>query len=410
MPKELLYRELYDHYETSAEFQLACIVCGAEADDMRIDTCIHCGGALDAIYGLAAGLHEFPETPNVLMRYFSLLPIRARENALWLGEGNTPCFKAEKLAAELGMTEVYLKDESRNPTMSTKDRIASVGLSRFRELGVHEFAMASTGNSSTAYARAVRLLPEFTAHIFSGRDFVSRLNYLDHPRIATYAIDGEFAMAGPAAQRFAAEQGITWEGGFFNFARREGLKLAYLEAYDAIPETPDYVFQAVSSGMGLLGGYKGALEYHRLGRLSRVPGFVAVQQATCAPMAHAYAECAESIEKRHIVKNPRGLAEAILRGNPAPSFPYIRSLCSATDGDIIAAPDEDILTARRLLADLEGVRVCFASATALAGLIVARRDRAVRDDATVLINLTGGDRPRTPVPQKITAYRHETTG
>ncbi|MFY4719228.1 threonine synthase [Streptomyces sp. LaBMicrA B280] len=385
-----------------------CLLCGREQPESPSTRCAACDGALDAFYDLdQAAVPETRQGPDPLQHYFSLLPLRDRASGRWGGEGNTPCFEVPELAAAIGVGRLFVKDESANPTRSTKDRVASLCLSRFAELGIHELVLSSTGNTSTAYARAAALFPGFRLHIFVGRAFVSRLNYPDHPNVTTHVVDGEFVMAGKVAQRFAREQGHFWEGGFFNLARREGLKLAYLEAFDQMPVEPDFVFQAVSSGMGLLGALKGAVEYRELGRLGKLPAFMAVQQASCAPMAHAFGEDAERIEPRHVIRNPQGLAYAILRGDPTATYPYIRDLCRNSGGQILAAEEDRIRRARRLLLDMAGVRGCFASATALAGVMRAAEDGTLTPDSVALVNLTGGDRPVAQVPASTTTWTEE---
>jgi threonine synthase len=376
-----------------------CILCETEFAEPTFNKCTECGGAIDAIYDLdQVRIPAERQGPDPLQHYFSLLPVRERARLHWVGEGNTPCFQAPELAASFGIGGLWFKNEAANPTSSTKDRIASVCLSRFDELGIRELVMSSTGNSSTAYARGVSLVPGFTLHVFVGRDFVDRLNYADHPRVLTHVVDGEFVTAGRVGERFAQDNGCFWEGGFFNLGRREGLKLAYLEAYDEMPVEPDFVFQAVSSGMGLVGAFKGAVEYRELGRLSKLPSFMAVQQASCAPMAHAFGEGAEQIAARHVVHDPKGLAPAILRGDPTGTYPYIRDLCLTSGGRILSAGEERIRHARRVLAEHVGVNVCFASATALAGVWEAAEAGLLTKDSTVLVNLTGADRPAAHGP------------
>ena len=181
-----------------------CIVCEQDAADIRANRCANCGGAIDAIYDLdQVDVPGRRDTPNTIKHFFSLLPLRDRNASGWLGEGNTPCFEVPGLARQLGVGRLYFKDESVNPTRLTKDRIASIGLSRFAELGVSKLVIASTGNSSTAYARGAQLLPGFTVHIFIGRDFLNRLNYPDSPAVVTHVVDGEFVAAGELGQRFA---------------------------------------------------------------------------------------------------------------------------------------------------------------------------------------------------------------
>lgn len=400
------YDRLIDKYRgaggANGKFmQLACIVCCGEIADPTLIRCPDCGGATDVIYDLDRFEVEPSTSPNVLHRYFSLLPFQLRESAFWLGEGNTPCFEVPALAAALGVGRLFFKDESANPTRTTKDRIASVGLSRFAELGIRRLSLSSTGNSSTAYARGVQLVSGFSLDIFVGRDFVERLNYSDHPAVTTHVVDGDFVTAASVGQRYASRNGGYWEGGFFNLSRREGLKLAYLEAFDAMPVQPDHVFQAVSSGMGLMGAYKGAIEYRSLGRLDRVPSFVAVQQESCSPMARAFSEQAEAIAERHIVNEPKGIAYAILRGNPSGSYPYIRDLCLRSGGSIEAVSEPEIRKAHRMLWETVGMQYCFASAAAFAGAIKVADSGRLTAESVLLVNLTGANRPVFPAPEYV---------
>lgn len=376
-----------------------CVLCEHEFTEPTFNKCTECGGAIDAVYDLdQADIPDTRQGPDPLQHYYSLLPVRERSSLRWVGDGNTPCFEVSELAQAIGVGRLFFKNEAVNPTSSTKDRVASVCLSRFGELGIRELVLSSTGNSSTAYARAVALIPGFKLHIFVGRAFVDRLNYADHPRVITHVVDGEFVTAGRVGERFAQDNGFFWEGGFFNLGRREGLKLAYLEAYDEMPVAPDFVFQAVSSGMGLVGAYKGALEYRELGRLSRLPSFMAVQQVTCSPMAQAFGEDAEQIAPHHVVRDPKGLAYAILRGDPTGTYPYIRDVCLSSGGQILAAEEERIRAARRLLAETAGVNVCYASSTAFAGAMKAAEEGHLSSGSVVLVNLTGTDRPTVQVP------------
>src|SRR5439155_16430440 len=102
-----------------------------------------------------------------------------------------------------------------------------------------------------------------------------------------------------------------------------------------------------------------------------LPAFVAVQQQSCAPMAQAFAEGAESIAERHIVRNPHGVEYAILRGNPTDTYPYLRDICQSSGGSILAASEINIRGVRALLTELTEARPCYASCTALAGVVEA---------------------------------------
>ncbi|MGW4210329.1 threonine synthase [Lentzea sp. NPDC004789] len=383
-------------------FRWSCLRCGRTEPDLTCLRCRHCAGGIDAVYDLDRVVLR--RGVRSLHRYGDLLPLQEPENAAWLGEGDTPCVHAEALGRRLGAEALFLKVEGQNPSRSTKDRIAAVGLARMIELGITETVVSSTGNSSTAYALAAQMVDRVTVHVFVGEEFLSRLSYPDHPRVRTWVVSGGFGAAERAALEFARDSGVPAEGGFFNPARRDGLKLAYLEAFEQMPVAPRFVFQAVSSGMGLVGGHKGAHEFHRLGLLPRVPSFVAVQQSTCAPMASAWAAGRAEIVPDDVVCEPRGIAEAILRGDPTASYPYVAQLCRDSGGRVVAVTEEEIRAVRRALLDDEGLSVCAASAASLAGAARMLRDGLIAPGEPVLVNLTGADRPLWTAPRTVHRY------
>ncbi|WP_053690714.1 threonine synthase [Streptomyces sp. WM6372] len=373
------------------DVRAVCVRCGTARPYAVAEPRCACGGLLDPEYDLAtARVRQDAETPSE--RYFDLLPLRRPESALHIGDGNTPCVHARGLGARLGLDHLYLKDETRNATRTTKDRMAACVLAVFQEQGVFEFVASSTGNSSTSFAWGLRHIDGMKAHLFAGRDFLDRHQYTDHPGVELHVIDDDFVAAAAAGRAFAAEHGLLFEGGFFNSARREGLKLAYLEAYDEMPLPPAVVFQAVSSGMGVYGAHKGAREYLAMGRLPALPRFVCVQQDSCAPMWHAARDGSDRIQPQHILRHPRGLAKAILRGDPTNTYPYMRAITDDTGGRFAAVSDDEMIRARRWLAEDEGIEVCFAAAAALAGAAQLADRGEIGRDEPVLVNLTGGER------------------
>lgn len=396
------YQKLYANHALTAGPLHLCLDCEKEAD-ANTNRCRACKGAIEVLYPLdRVEIRPFDSNPNPLQRYKDVLPVASEENLTWLGEGNTPCTSVPPLAQLLGVRSVHIKDESRNPTRSTKDRIASATLSRFKGIGVREFVMASTGNSSTAYANSMSLVRGFKLHIFVGEQFAYRLNYADHPRITTHAVAANFVGAGAAAQKFAKENGLFWEGGFFNYARREGLKMSYIEAYQQMPTTPTHVFQAISSGMGLLGGYKGAVELNRIGLIDSLPAFIGVQEETCAPMVSAWNAGRAEVAEEDIVENPDGLAHAIQRGDPTNTYPYMRAMSINTNGALVAARTTDMHMAKGLLQSL-GFDACYAAAACLAGAMRMSQEGSLDADSDLLVVLTGAERPLLPTPSKILA-------
>jgi threonine synthase len=151
------------------QVRLQCVSCGQKypfSFRLRCDTC---NSLIDPVYSLKSV--QILDSTKPLERYFFLIPLERLSSALYLGEGNTPCIHARHLGERVGMRRLYLKDESPNPTRTTRDRMASCVLSQFRELGIKEFVATSTGNSSTSFAFGVQKLTDMKVHLFAARLF-----------------------------------------------------------------------------------------------------------------------------------------------------------------------------------------------------------------------------------------------
>ena len=387
-----------------AAFLAACRSCGRPFPEGFHPTC-ECGGLVDVIYNLERV--RLRSSDNPLLRFFDLLPIRLEQSIHWLGEGNTPTLPARALGRLLGLSHLYLKDETKNPTLTTKDRMASVVLSFFQEVGVREFACSSTGNSSTSFATGVERFPGFKLHVFVGRDFLHRMNFDSTDRIKVYWVeDATFAEAHECAKAFARmEPAVTGEGGFFNPGRREGLKLAFLEGVLDMPESPHWYFQAVSSGMGVYGAWRGAQQLFRLGLLRRLPRLACVQQESCAPMVRSWHAGASHTRPEDIVAEPIGIAEAILRGNPSNTYPHLRSLVAQSGGVFESVTEAEILEAQRMILELEGIEACPSSATTVAAVRKMVAHAELRGDDVIFVNLTGGIRTEEITPREYVTLR-----
>jgi threonine synthase len=374
--------------------ELSCSCCLNRVAYSFAGRCPQCGGLLDPVYDEKGVIREGEADP--LRRYFDFLPIPCIPPEINWQTGNTPLHHSRRLGPFKGIEYLYIKDETTHPTGTTKDRMAQMVVAQMVLLGVREFVGSSTGNSASALAYATQRLGNFHMHSFTGREFVDRHEYHDDPGVTLHVVDGNYVDASNAAKRFAADRNLTFEGGFFNYARREGLKTAYLEAYDAIPDGPDVVVQAVASGMGLYGGYRGMREYQRLGRLHKTPRFVCIQQDTCAPMVSAFNDGSDVIRQQDIVPNPDGLALAIMRGDPTQTYPYMLGLVRETGGCFAEVSRNQILEAWKLLEEWHGLRADYAGAAALAGAFRLRDEGWIKPIDKVLVNLTGGMRSPGP--------------
>jgi threonine synthase len=333
------------------------------------------------------------DSKNPFVRFIDLLPVQKLQDRL--PEATyMPLVHATRLGRELGMTSLYLKNETALPTRTTKDRMAAIALAYLRERGVRSFTASSTGNSSTSFAYGMRAHPDMHLFLFTAERFVPRVQHADHHQVTHIGMrDATFVEAARYADVYARKHGLTSENGFFNPGRREGLKLAFLEACNQLAQPIDWYVQAVSSAMGVYGAYKGARELHAIKHISQLPRLLCVQQESCAPMVHAFSEGSETIQSKHVVARPTGIADAILRGDPTRAYPRIRRIVLESRGDLTAVSEAEIRAARKSVQVHEGISPCFSASTAIAGLIKSVAAGVVDRDATIVINLTGGDRP-----------------
>jgi threonine synthase len=380
--------------ERRSGFRTVCTGCGADLGGAFTPFCSACGEMSDVVYDLTAV--ELREAENPYVRFLDLLPV-SDASRLPRAARPTPCVEASRIAAEADLQWLYLKDETGLPTGTTKDRMAAVSLPYLHECGVRAFTTSSTGNSSSAYAHALARVPELQMYVFTAAAFRDRLSLADTAGLVDVVLeDATFVEAFAAAGEFAERRGLVAERGFFNPGRREGLKVAWLEAAEQVPRRIDWYVQAVSSAMGVYGVYKAARELEALGLAGPPPRLLCVQQETCAPMVSAWRAGVDHIRPEDVVQQPTGIASAILRGDPTRVYPHVRRIVEESDGTFAAVSEEEIRAAHRALHDLEGVPSCFAGATALAGVLQLRRAGVVSRSETVLVNVTGSDRPGTP--------------
>ncbi len=376
-----------------AAFAVSCSGCGRDLHDGYFPLC-PCGGMSEVSYDLDAV--RLRESANPYHRFIDLLPVTDTE-LLPRDARYTPAVHAHRLGEQLAMPWLYLKDETAHPTGTTKDRMAAVALPYLYERGVRGFTTSSTGNSSSAYAHAIPRIPELMMYVFTASAFRDRLTLPAGDQVIDVVLeDATFVEAFAAAGTFARDHGLAPETGFFNPGRREGLKVAWLEAAEQVPRPIDWYVQAVSSAMGVYGAYKAARELVQLNLSDRVPRLLCVQQETCAPMVTAWNAGSGRIRPADIVQRPAGIAKAILRGDPTRTYPRIRRIVSDSGGTMTSVSEQQIRDARELIETLEGIPACFNAATALAGLAKLRRLGGIPPADTVLVNLTGSDRPGTP--------------
>ncbi len=336
------------------------------------------------------------EKQEGIWRYWQLLPIQDPAAAEVTDEGITPLFRSEKLSDVLGLSNLWIKDESKNPTATFKDREAGVSISRFTELGIDEFVICSTGNTAASFARAVALTEPFKMHLFVPSAAKSRLDFAMPDSVGMEMVTGTYWEAIDYSSDFAFSHHLVSEGGFGNPCRIEGVKtLAFEVAEYGIQ--PDYYVQAIGSGVGPCAFYKGYAELQNLEIVKEIPRIVCVQPELCAPIARAYEDSREAFDPSYQIPDPKTFVTTLANGNPAFSYPYVRDAIMNTGGMMATVSEQEIRNAISLVEDLESLSCEPAAGTALAGLIKCLEEGRIERNAIVLLNHSGGIRTKVPV-------------
>jgi len=370
---------------------LRCRECGRSYPAEALHVCEFCFGPLEVAYDYdavraAMSRESVAAGPPTIWRYAPLLPAEA-EGAVDLGAGWTPLMRADRLAAELGLGELWLKNDTMNPTGSFKDRVTSVALTKARELGFKVAACASTGNlANSVAAHAARA---------GMRSFVFIPADLEQQKIVTTAVYGCTLIAIEGTyddvNRLCAEltsEHPSWA--FVNVNVRtyyaEGSKTLAFEVAEQLGwRAPDHVVVPIASGSQLTKIHKGFKELAEVGLLDEVQTRVSGAQALgCSPVATAFAHGDDFVRP----VRPSTIAKSLAIGNPADG-PYALDAVRATGGAIGAVTDEEIVEAIQLLARTEGIFAETAGGVTIATLAKLAASGVVRRDERVVAFITG---------------------
>src|SRR4051794_15452365 len=370
---------------------LRCRECGREYDAAPIFTCEWCFGPLEVAYDYdairaATSREKIAAGPPSLWRYSDLLPVEG-DTAVDLGTGFTPLVKADRLAAELGLGEVWIKNDTRNPTNSFKDRVVSVALSKALEFGFKVAACASTGNlANSVAAHAARA--GLRSYVFIPSD-------LEQGKIVTTAVYGGNLVAIEGnyddVNRLCAELAGMYEWAFVNVNMRpyyaEGSKTLAFETAEQLGwQTPDHVVVPMASGSLLTKIRKGFEELHKVGLLDEEPQVrvSGAQALGCSPIAKAFLDESDTIKP---VK-PDTIAKSLAIGNPADGY-FALDVVRSTDGGMAAVTDGEIVEGMELLARTEGMFAETAGGVTIATLKKLAEQGVIRRDERVVVYITG---------------------
>lgn len=376
-----------EDYMNEVSIVYYCMDCSFTSNK-HFKTCPNCNGVIT--YRRADNHYKIRPGKYDVERYWDFMPLQDPEKLIGKGNEQTPLIDSQILKSTTSADKVMLKDETKTNTGSSKDRMAVVALSQMNEFGIDSFVVSSTGNVASALAFLLKDHPNIKMHCFAAEEFIPRHRFIDSPNIILHSVSSKYDSALKEAFKFANENNIYHDGGYFSVAKRAGLGMAFLEAWEQSKINFDFYFQAVSSGMGSLGVYEVAKKMKGSSLIDRIPSLMCVQQDTCDPMVRAFNTGEKIILPEHIIKNPTGIAKAILTGDPTVCYPSLYKVVSETNGSFISVSEDEIKSAQKHLNNDEGVMATPDGATALAGFLKYAETHADQlKDKNVLINITG---------------------
>ena len=372
---------------------LRCRECGTEYPVQATHVCEMCFGPLDVVYDYDAmrkrvSRESIAAGPPSMWRYRELLPVEDETKVVTLGEGFTPLVHAERLGAELGLSNLYLKNDSMNPTNSFKDRVVSVAVSWARANGFETIGCASTGNlanSVAAYSARAGLesfvfIPAdlepakvVSTSVFEPNLVAVRGNYDQVNRLCSQLVESyPWAFCNINVRPFYAEGSKTLD---FETAEQLGWRL------------PDEIIIPIASGCQFVKHRRAVGEMIELGLVdpgSRLPALTGAQALGCAPVYNAWMAGTETV----MPVKPDTIAKSIAIGSPSDGS-YVVRIARETGGVVEAVTEEEIVESIRLLARTEGIFTETAGGVTVGVLAKLARAGRWKGDEVVVAYITG---------------------
>ncbi len=367
-----------------------CIKCGAEHEAKPgITTCPKCGGLLDIKYDYkyiksVFSKEKLEQREHTMWRYEELLPVTGEAKVRKLRVGWSPMYKAERLGDEIGLKNLYIKDDGINPTASLKDRASSMAVVKAAEAGVDTIACSSTGNAASSLA-GNSAAAGFKTFIFvpdrAPKGKVAQLMIFGATVITVKgSYEDTFRLSAEAIDRW----GWYNRNAAINPYLLEGKKTVALEIAEQFNwKMPDYVAISVGDGCTIGGAWKGFKDLYAIGAIDKLPRLISVQSTGCYPINKAFAE---NKPLEHMAENT--IADSIAVGVPRNADKALNAI-RESNGIAVNVSDDEILDAMRLLGRTSGVFGEPAGSAGTAGVKKAVELGLIPSDATVCSVVTG---------------------
>jgi len=370
---------------------LTCLTCNATFENGNLHTCPKCGvhGILDVQYDYDVVKSKLSTAilaarPFDQWRYRELLPISDDAVLPHLVVGGTPLYNVPRLAAAVGIRQLFLKDEGRNPTSSFKDRASSVGVLKAQEFGFRIVACASTGNAASSLAGLSAAVGLKSVIFVPKRAPEPKVTQLLIFGATVVRVKGTYENAFELCREACRKFGWYDRNSGTNPFLVEGKKTAGLEIAEQFGATiTDWVVVSVGDGCTIGGIGKGLQEMKRLGFIDRVPRLLGVQAEGARPILDSFLS-----GKNLIPSITNTIADSIAVGTPRNWRRAIQQI-KASRGEMVAVSDAEILEAMRLTASLGGVFGEPAGVAGVAGLKKAIAQGVVDSSESAVVVITG---------------------
>ena len=367
-----------------------CVKCGKTYDAVPDLTNCACGGILDIIYD-----YDYIKTQltreklaarqdHTMWRYRELLPVEPETPNTPLRVGWSPLYEEPRLAEQLGLKRLWVKDDGQNPTASLKDRASAMAVAKAREAGAKVIACSSTGNAASSLAGNAAAAGLKTYIFVPSRAPKGKVAQLMTFGATVISVQGSYEDTFELSKAAIDRWGWYNRNAAINPYLSEGKKTVALEIMEQLDwQVPDYIAISVGDGCTIAGLWKGLKDLHAIGFIDRLPRLISAQAEGCCPLNRAI-ETGEPW--RPMEENT--LADSIAVGVPRNADKALMAI-RESNGVTVNVSDEEIMAAQKLLGRTCGVFGEPAGVTGAAGLKKLCEEGRIESDATVVSVVTG---------------------
>ena len=367
-----------------------CIRCGKEYEATPNVTTCDCGGILDIIYDYDYIKANFTKETlkdrqdPTMWRYRELLPVEETTEAPPLRVGGSPLYEEPRLAAQLGLKKLWVKDDGLNPTASLKDRASAMAVAKAREAGAEVIACSSTGNAASSLAGNAAAAGLKTYIFVPSRAPKGKVAQLMTFGATVISVQGTYEETFELSKAAIDRWGWYNRNAAINSYLSEGKKTVALEIMEQLNwQVPDYIAISVGDGCTIAGLWKGLKDLYAIGFIDRLPRLISAQAAGCCPLNRAIAE-----NKPWEPMEENTLADSIAVGVPRNAEKALMAI-RESNGLVVNVTDEEIMAAQKLLGRSCGVFGEPAGVTGTAGVKKLCEQGAIGANDTVVSVVTG---------------------